>query len=128
MAVVRVNWFGKQVKLKLDKGIEQRLDVAAEYLKTSIINSLKTGYPPASSAGEAPHTRLGGLRRSINWQKNKPGVRRIGSGIGNASSVGYAAWLEFGTRRMAARPFLRPSLRNEKNRNTITKILGSKLI
>lgn len=46
----------------------------------------------------------GRLRQSISVQKIGEGWFRVGT------NVEYAIWVEFGTRRMAARPFLRPAL------------------
>jgi len=56
-----------------------------------------------SAPGEAPHKQTGHLRRSV--------TREV---IGLAGRVGtnlnYGRWLELGTRLVAARPWLRPSL------------------
>lgn len=59
------------------------------------------GAPP----GEFPRLRTGTLRSSIS-------VERLSDGFSVAvgPSVFYGKYLEFGTRRMAARPFMRPTL------------------
>ena len=62
-----------------------------------------------SKPGEPPHVDTGTLRRSITHQVVRTGgptfaVCRVGS------NIEYSKWLELGTSRMAARPFLRPSL------------------
>lgn len=63
----------------------------------------------ASAPGEPPAVRTGTLRRSIQIDlsglsnKRNPSVR-VGT------NLAYARYLEFGTRIMAARPFMRPSL------------------
>ncbi len=63
-----------------------------------------------SKPGEVPHVDTGELRRSIGCDTPRPLTRRIGSGIGSATRVGYGAMLEYGTARMAARPWLRPAI------------------
>lgn len=60
-----------------------------------------------SAPGEAPRKRTGTLQKSVaaEVERTPAGVTvRVGS------SVPYARFLEYGTRRMAARPWLRPGL------------------
>jgi HK97 gp10 family phage protein len=49
----------------------------------------------------------GRLRSSITWEMGQEGTVIVGR-VG--TNVHYAPYLEFGTRRMRARPFLRPAL------------------
>lgn len=58
----------------------------------------------ASAPGQAPAIDLGNFIRSI-------GVQIIEGGYLVGSSLKLGAWLEFGTRHMAARPWLRPAAR-----------------
>lgn len=59
-----------------------------------------------SKPSEPPHVDTGTLRRSITHEVEQ---RNIATGrVG--TNVVYAKWLEFGTSKMAARPFLRPAL------------------
>jgi len=63
--------------------------------------------PPPSQPGQGPSVRTGRLRGSITW--------RIGADSHSpyadiGSAVFYAPFVELGTSRMAARPFLRPAL------------------
>ena len=57
----------------------------------------------------------GRLRASIDMQRCTRFCRSIGT------SVEYAPYQEFGTRRMQPQPFLRPAL--QKNKHNITQIL-----
>ena len=70
----------------------------------------------ASSAGNPPATDTGRLLNSITTvQKTQEGVIEVKAG-GGKSQVKYAAMLEFGTSKMAERPFMRPALlKNKKN-------------
>lgn len=60
-----------------------------------------------SPPGQGPGVRTGLLRASITW---RPGLDAISPYVDVGSAVEYAAYVELGTSRMAARPFLRPSL------------------
>lgn len=63
--------------------------------------------PPPSSPGHGPGVRTGRLRNSITY---RIGVDAISPYADIGSAVLYAPFLELGTSRMAARPFLRPAL------------------
>lgn len=59
----------------------------------------------ASAPGELPKTDTGQLVRNIFFRKNK----RADYSTGSKATVPYGFWLEFGTRKMAKRPWLRPA-------------------
>jgi HK97 gp10 family phage protein len=117
------------------KGIERELKVglyaAAKKVeadaKRSIASGEKTGRTyrrrsvthQASAPGEAPASDTGRLVNSINGEVvgTFEAIVRAGGGI-----VKYARMLEFGTIKMAARPFFQPAL--EKNRNWIVERLN----
>lgn len=62
--------------------------------------------PPGPPGGK-PGVRTGTLRRSITWW---PGIDELSPYVDVGSAVVYAPYVELGTSRMAARPFLRPAL------------------
>ena len=70
--------------------------------KGSEIGEEKTGSP----AGQPPYVKTGNLRSSIRAEK-------LGTltWIAGASVI-YGKFLEYGTRNMQARPFMRPALQN----------------
>lgn len=99
--------------------------------KESIASGQKTGRVyrrgnvthQASAPGEAPATDTGRLINSINVRPVQGELSvevKAGGGI-----VKYARMLEFGTAKMAARPFLFPAL--EKNKARIKKRIESAL-
>ena len=80
------------------------------YKKKSVVHH-------ASAAGEFPKTDTGELVSNIN-------VRKIGKkdyDVGSRLGAPHGFWLEYGTRNMAARPWLRPSF------DKVLKMFRSKL-
>lgn len=69
-----------------------------------------SGTHQASAPGQAPATDTGTLASSVKAQSNSKGGT-VGS------SLNYAFFLEYGTMKMDARPWLRPAL--EKNQQFI---------
>lgn len=72
----------------------------------------------ASAPGEPPAVRTGMLRNSIKYTVH--GVSLSVKGV-VGTGVRYAEWLEFGTSKMAPRPFLGPTF--ERERLTVKRIL-----
>lgn len=56
----------------------------------------------ASAAGDAPKTDTGALVRNITFEKSSMTV-------GSRKDAPHGFWLEFGTSKMAARPWLQPA-------------------
>lgn len=125
----RVNWNGEAVKRQFAKLIKNRIKTACVFLhnqvKSDISQSGVLRYHPLTKKGTAaksqksvynfthsrpgnpPYKQKGTLRRSVGWEvKGLKG--RVGVDLGMAV---YGKHLELGTRKMAARPFLRPALR-----------------
>jgi len=72
----------------------------------------------ASKAGEIPSIQTGTLKRSITIEMD---ARLPKVFVG--TNVPYAEWLEFGTKDMAPRPFLRPAI--FRNKRHIVRIISS---
>jgi len=67
----------------------------------------------ASEAGDYPANRSGANRRSLNFEVRGSDELEFGA------QMPYSPFLELGTRKMAARPFLKPSIaKNEQNLRT----------
>jgi HK97 gp10 family phage protein len=82
-----------------------------------------------AKATNAFNDRSGNLRKGLKISnvKNKEGVKYILVGIdkGDNSKIFYGKFLEFGTSKMPARPFLQPAY--EKNKSTIQKNIAETL-
>ena len=117
-----------EILKKLGDAKEERLIAASEHARNRLVEKLggnRTGRTytvpgtsvtyTASSPGEAPASRTGQLRGSIEYETTKDK-----SVIG--TRLQYGAFLELGTNRNAPRPWLRSTLLEE--RDTIKKILG----
>lgn len=77
----------------------------------------------ASAPGQAPMSDTGRLASSIYFQQRG----KVSAVVG--TKIQYAAFLEYGTRRMAKRPFFAPAFERGKAefRRTMERILGSAL-
>lgn len=67
----------------------------------------RNGPNTGSQPGRGPAVRTGRLRGSITWRLGRD-VVGLFADVGTA--VEYAPYVELGTSRMSARPFLRPAL------------------
>lgn len=67
-------------------------------------HSLLQRWVKGSAPGQPPHKQTAALQSSIRVEMVGVLTALVGP------SVRYGRWLEFGTKRMAARPFMRPAL------------------
>lgn len=88
---------------ELKRAAPQAADKALGALAFEGERDVKQSFGTSPSApGEPPGVDTGTLRNSIHVEKPKLLVRRIADG------VNYGIMLEYGTRKMAARPFMGP--------------------
>jgi len=119
-----VRWQGdkvlREVRQAVLKGLVRGTELVREEAITSILSTQKTGRlyrrrsitHQASAAGETPASDTGRLVNSITTEINEVEL----AGVINAGTA-YAAALEFGTAKMAERPYMRPAL--AKHRESI---------
>ncbi len=101
--------------------LEQAVAIKAQELRNEIVGNFSrpgTGrkyrrYNPnrihqASSPGEAPAIDQGQLVQAITAWMVRPGHWRVGVAGGEIGKIGL--YLEFGTQRIAPRPFVRPAV------------------
>lgn len=83
------------------------LDLIKRAIRVETAAKLNARQPPPSVPGHGPSVRTGRLYGSITWRLGRD-LRGLYADIGSA--VLYAPYVELGTSRMEARPFLRPAL------------------
>lgn len=102
----------------LDALIQSSAERQSRFLRrlaASIVNDIVQSFgtsPPgrrygthvASAPGYPPNVDTGALRNSMRWEEVAPGTVYVMDG------VEYGAYLELGTEKMAARPFMGPAI------------------
>ena len=104
-----VRWFGPAVTKKMQLTTKQRLKLAAESVANQVKRNISAGRP-ASKPGDFPHVDTGRLRQSIFWTMKTRTTVIVGT------PLKYGLFLEIGTARMAARPYLRRTLNEHRAR------------
>jgi hypothetical protein len=85
------------------------LEVAEQFaqdMTEDIKDSLDTAYPPSSNPGEKPHKRSGQLQEGIVSTVIQQGPL---TQVQIESTAPHSAYLESGTKHLAARPFMEPA-------------------
>lgn len=96
------------------KAVSQALFVAGDIIKAEAQVSITTGAVSGinhvpSAPGEPPNEDTGNLRRGIKVVQTSPLTVKV------ESTATYSAFLEYGTSRMLARPFMGPAARKRKD-------------
>lgn len=91
----------------------------AELGKAHIRANWSGNYPPASDPGNYPAVRTGNLDQRTQVRRVKAGHHQI------VNDAEYALPLEYGTVKMAARPFMRPTA--EWLRQQASRVAGDKI-
>lgn len=131
---VTLKFYTKDVTRAIDDAASKLMAEAVNEVRNTVLETLsgtrsgRTYKVPgtsrtytASRPGEPPAQATGRLRQSIKTDIRGEGKKVIGS-IG--TDLEYAKGLEFGTHRVAARPFLKPSF--EKAVPKIKQIFGGR--
>jgi len=97
-----MKWYGDQVAAKIRSHVAIRIEYAARTLRDRARTALgQARTPPPSAPGEFPHLVTGHLRRNVQMEMNRAAlIARVGT------NVLYGRYLEFGTWKMLARPWL----------------------
>lgn len=102
----RVRWYGKQRSKDLYKDMAPRVASAAKLIARVIRSSFRrSGEGQYSRPGAIPYMKSGTLRDSIQAiEESRLKWEVVANATGDAP---HAVWLEFGTYKMAARPYFR---------------------
>ena len=103
----KLRYYGKrragEIRAHLKKELPKAMDRGVDYIKATLSQT----HPPASSAGEIPHERTGKLISSIGTQRVSDFQYYI---LADADIAAHAHYMEFGTKWLSPRPFMRPSI------------------
>lgn len=102
-----IKWYGPKVEANVRDETWRRMEAATVLVSNRAKVLISEPYPPPSAPGEPPHRRTGRLRASVAREVVREGSATVGR-VG--TNVKYGRWLELGTSRMAARPWLRRAL------------------
>lgn len=114
IGVEDLNKFLQNIKITNKKELASLLGAMALETHKESVTSIQSGGRSgrfyrrghqASSPGEPPKTDTGQLVRNITMQK----VGELEYTVGSRKGAPYGFWLEFGTRKMGARPWLKPA-------------------
>ena len=103
---------------RMTKFLKDNINISLNLVRTTVVTGISqgpaTGTPRgdgsrASKEGEYPMTDTGFLVSNININRDNDG---LGGSV--ASNADYSEALEFGTSKMGARPFMQPSLEENK--------------
>lgn len=106
------------MKLTAKFGGAQKIRDSFQYVQKAMAGALEDiawagAAPVMNRAMELAPVKTGNLRRSIHIETTQKTPVRVVASVG--PHVDYAIFLEYGTRRMHARPFLRPAFEETKD-------------
>lgn len=104
----RIEFRTNKVIRKNRRAQKLAFDQLAIEIERAILKPIQKPYPPASVGGRPPHRRSGDLTRGTTvTRKGRTMIVR---------TLQYGVWLDGGTRRMAARPFIRVRVHDQRKR------------
>lgn len=99
----------------LDSGVQKATLAGASVYQAELKMKLGRNHGGVPSLpGNPPNSQTGDLSRSITVKSKEIGTAQIGP------NVPYGVWLEFGTTKMAARPFVRPVAADKRIGDRVT--------
>ena len=121
--VARTTWEGPAIEAKTTAAVEQALLAAGSEVQVQMRTNISAAKGP-SQPGQFPGYQTRNLARSVTVEK------RAANRVAMGSPVFYGKYLEYGTSRMAARPWVVRSFTMAKDRakarfdTTMRRLLG----
>lgn len=111
MIQANLNWHGDAMREQIVgtawAGIQRATEFLFNHLRDPVLNvpntRVKGRYTNTSKPGEPPHLRTGWLRNHVGREYDRGELQ---SRVGLKSNALYGVFLEFGTAKLAARPWL----------------------
>lgn len=107
MIAAKLTWNATQATAEIQARGWQGIARAVVYLHTQLLHALNVSnprpYTTPSRPGEAPRKRTGWLQRNVLYELDKDAMT---GRVGVTKNAQYGLYLELGTKRMAARPWL----------------------
>ena len=100
---VKLTWHGEKIKRSMRAAFFNGMEAAGKSFVYHIRSSINKPFPPASAPGEPPHKRSGNLQAAVDYWVKKG---KLELDIGVNIDAPYWSDLEFGTKKMEARPFI----------------------
>src|SRR5262245_50544411 len=100
-STVKLEWHGDRVMHELKADLNAKLATVGELITSQMRRNLSTPGPEPSAPGEFPHAQSRRLRHAPTYEAD-PGNTSISIIV----PVDYAGFLEAGSSRMQARPFI----------------------
>ena len=129
---IKIIWNGPKIVKKTTDQIFINMGAATLFMVSEVKKSINRPQPTRTSSttgkrrglnpskpGQPPKRIEGDLENSVTAEVTRSRNKIVGRYGSTLTEI--AIWLEFGTSRMAARPFLRPPLL--KNRSELVRIL-----
>ena len=113
------NWHPEVITAEIEKQAMDRLETAAGYLMGRARQLVPVGQDRPGTKGGKDWTarKAGALRDTIRVVRLKGDPKQnVRVYAGNTREVFYSHFVEYGTVKMKAKPFLRPALNEVKNR------------
>ena len=123
---------GRKLSINYEKALKNGVKMAGMMVRATAVESITNGsasgivyekYNPrrthrASSPGDPPAADTGYLHNNITFTIDGDGL-----GADIESRASYSGYLEFGTSKMQARPFMQPAI--EENRPKIRRLMAN---
>ena len=120
---MKVEWHPEELTAAVEKHMMDRLEVAAEQIASRARQLVPIGKDVPQGKGKWSKRESGALKRTIRVVRLKGDPKQnVRVYAGNSGDVYYAGFVEYGTVKMKAKPFLRPALNEIKSR--IEEIIG----